>query len=327
MTSPEPNARGREEEAPRAFLIGPTAVGKSACALELAERGGFSIVSMDSMQVYRGMDVGTAKPTAEERRRVPHHLLDLVEPPERYDVQRYLADVDEAVRDVTREGRRPLFVGGTGFYLRALVHGIFGGPPVDLEVRADLQARAREEGSARLHDELASVDEAAALRIHPNDRKRVVRALEVWRQTGRSLTDWQKQWGWDGEPAPGRRRTIVGLRLDVERLDARIRERTGRMIDAGWPEEARRVREGPGFGPTSIQALGYREMLSLADGETSRAAAEEAVARATRQFARRQRTWFRRFPETLWVDAEESPRSRVVDRLLEAFEEGAVSGS
>lgn len=294
----------RTDAEPLAFLVGPTASGKTELALELAEQAGAALLSMDSMLVYRGMDIGTAKPTPAEQKRVPHRGLDLADPPERYDVQRYLADAEAALREIRSLGRPVLVCGGTGFYLQALVFGLFEGPPADLEIRAALKERALAEGSAALHAELERVDPPSAQRIHPNDEKRVIRALEVREQTGKPLSDWQAEWGWQGEAPAGRPRRIVGLEVDRGRLDERIRARTRQMLDDGWVEEACAIRDGVGFGPTSIQALGYREVLELADGRATREETFELVALRTRQFARRQRTWFRRFPEICWIDPE-----------------------
>ena len=287
------------ESEPMWALVGATASGKSALALELCERLDAELLSLDSMQVYLGMDIGTAKPTPEERARVPHHLIDLVSPAERYDVQRFLTDARAAEAEVRARGKRALFVGGTGFYLRALTHGVFEGPPVDQELRRSLEERAERDGDGALHAELASVDPESAERIHANDRRRVVRGLELWHQTGRTLTSWQDTW----RQTPGRARRILGLRTERETLTRRIQERARTMLTSGWPEEARAVRDGPGYGPTAIQALGYRDALALADGELSLDEAAETISLATRQFARRQDTWYRKFQEIHWLDA------------------------
>ena len=306
---------------PLRFVIGPTAAGKSALALALAERTGAAIVSMDSMQVYRGMDVGTAKPTSEERARVPHFGLDLVDPSERYDVQRFLADTQRALEELERQGRPALLVGGTGFYLQALLRGVFQGPAPDPALRARLQERAREGGSPVLHAELTRLDPPSAERIHPNDEKRVVRALEVLEQTGKPLSSWQREWGWHehGETRASRAHRIVGLTLETERLDQRIHARARAMLAAGWADEARAIRDGCGFGPTAIQALGYREVLDWVDGRETQEAVLERIALRTRQFARRQRTWFRRFESTTWLEAEaHDPEQRLAtaERVL-----------
>lgn len=296
-------------------LVGPTASGKTDLSLRLAEALDAEVVSLDSMQVYRGMDIGTAKASAAERARVPHHMLDLVEPSERYDVQRFRADLARVLVDLEARGTRPLFVGGTAFYLKALTEGLFDGPPADPEVRAAIEAEYAERGGDALHERLASVDPASAARIHANDRKRLVRALEVHAQTGRALSDWQREWGWHGDARPARRRTLVGLHVATDELGARIESRVRAMVDAGWCEEARRVRDGGGFGETAIQALGYREALALADGELDREAFVTTVATKTRRFARKQRTWYRKFTDLVSV----TPGDGAFERAREAF--------
>lgn len=289
-----------EKEQELCFLIGPTAAGKSDWALELAEGVGGAICSLDSMLVYRGMDIGTAKPSPADRARVPHYCIDRVEPPERYDARRYLEDVAEAQEDARAAGRRLLFVGGTGFYLKLLIHGLFDGPPADPVLRESLKERARNEGLQALVAELVRVDPVAAERIHSNDQKRVLRALEVFHQTGHPLSEHQREWGGQGERRPTPHR-IVGVQRPAEVLEERIRGRTSRMLAAGWSDEVARIRDTCGFGPTSIQALGYREVLALLEGELNRRECEEKIALRTRQFARRQRTWWRSF-DVQWID-------------------------
>jgi len=278
---------------PLCCLVGPTASGKTAFALDVAEAGGAEILSLDSMLVYRGMDVGTAKPGPEELARVVHHMIDLVGPEERYDVQRYLGDVRLALDDVLSRGKRALFVGGTGFYLAALLRGLFEGPKADPDLRAALERRFDELGAPALHAELVEVDPVSAERIHMNDRKRLVRALEVVKQTGRSLSDWQQQWGPPAEREV--RARLVGLRLERDVLDGRINTRCEQMLKGGWREEACRIREGDGLGPSAVQALGYAEVLAWADGQCTRTEAAEQIAQRTRRFARRQDTWYRKF--------------------------------
>lgn len=301
-----------------ACLIGPTATGKSALALSICDRTGAEIVSLDSMQVYRGMDVGTAKASAEERARVPHHMLDLVPPSERYDVRRYLDDLRVVVDDLRARRARVLFVGGTGFYLKALLHGIFEGPPVDLALRARIEARVRERGHAHEHEVLARADPRSALRIHANDTKRLVRALEVLEQTGRPLSDWQREWGWHGQGDAPAKVPIVGLDAPDEELDRRIEARARDMIDRDLAGEAARIRSTSGFGPTASQALGYPEALSLADGAIGREACIAAIAQRTRRFARRQRTWYRKLDDARWL-----PTSVTLERALETLPWGA----
>ena len=234
---------------PLTLLVGPTAAGKSELALELAEAAGAEILSLDSMQVYRGLDVGTAKPGPEDQARVPHHLIDLVDPPERYHVQRYLEDATAARETVRARGRRALFVGGTGFYLKALTHGLFAGAPHDEDLRRELNRRAAEEGSGVLHRELEAVDPAAAARIHPNDAKRVVRGLEVYRSGAGRLSELQREWAVGG----GRARRLVGVAPAPDRLEARIRERTEVMLEGGWIDEVRPSWRARASGPPRVR--------------------------------------------------------------------------
>jgi tRNA dimethylallyltransferase len=297
---------------PLLALVGSTASGKTEFALELAPRLGAEIVSLDSMLVYRGMDIGTAKPTDAQRAAVPTHLLDRVEPHESYDVQQYLVDVQLVLAELRARGRRALFVGGTGFYLQCLTRGLFQGPPPDRALRAALEQRYASEGAAALHRELAALDPAAAARIHPHDRKRLVRALEVPAQTGRTLTAWQGQWNLAPRP-----RRIVGLEPDPDRLARRIEGRTAQMLAAGWIDEVRRIEGGGGFGPTAAAALGYGEVRAHLRGELARHELEPAITARTRQFARTQRTWWRRFDDLTSVDPQ-APQA--IERALGALD-------
>ncbi len=283
---------------PVVLLIGATAVGKDEVALPLAESLDAEIVSVDSIKVYRGMDIGTAKPGSEERRRVPHHLLDLAEPWESYSVGRFLEDADRAVTDIRVRGRRPLLVGGSGLYLRAFLEGLVSGPAADPDVRRDLTERAIREGLAALHAELARVDPAAAARIHPNDRKRIVRALEVHALTGEPITARQIH--------AGRRRApqdvlLFGVTRPRAELQARACARVDALFAAGLVDEVRRLLAGPrGIGPQASEAIGYRELIEALRAGTPLDAAREAIQRDTCRFIKRQETWFRRFPDTRW---------------------------
>ncbi|MFM7077711.1 MAG: tRNA (adenosine(37)-N6)-dimethylallyltransferase MiaA [Planctomycetaceae bacterium] len=279
------------------ILAGPTASGKTSLGIRLAERIGAEIVSVDSMAVYRGLDVGTAKPGEAERARVPHHLVDVADPGEAYSVARWLADVAAALERIRRRGRAVLFVGGTPLYLRALRDGLAPLPGAIPELRRRLAAEAEREGSPALHARLAAADPVAARRIHPHDLKRIVRALEVVEATGAPIPVAAAA---PPHPAFARRMMI----LDVPRalLAARIDRRVERMFAGGLVEETRRALEGPGgIGPTAGQAAGYAEAIDLLAG---RIGPEEAVRRTqarTRQLAKRQRTWLRSFPGAVWI--------------------------
>jgi tRNA dimethylallyltransferase len=282
-------------------LTGATGSGKSALALELAPALNAEIVSMDSMAVYRGFDIGTAKPTAEERTRVPHHLVDELDPWESASVAWWLERARSAVAEIESRGRRALIVGGTPLYLKALARGLFRGPPANAALREALEAEAAQFGSPRLHARLAHHDPVAAARIHPNDLKRIVRALEVWTVTGRPLSDWQREWA---DLAAGRP-DIVCLDRPREELYERINTRVTAMLEAGWLDEASRLRELP-RSPSreAAAAVGYRELWEYLDGARPWPETVARIQQRTRQFAKRQLTWFRRLPECHFATPE-----------------------
>lgn len=281
------------------FLTGPTAAGKTALGLELAERLNAEILSLDSMAVYRGLDIGTAKPTPVERRRVPHWLIDLVEPEEEFSVAQYVAAAEAAAAEVRSRGRDVLFVGGTPLYLKALLRGIFEGPPADWEFRRRMAEAAERHGQAWLHERLATVDPVAAGRLHPRDVRRVVRALEVFEATGRPISDWQRQFE-RAQPAAACR--VFVLDWPRDELYARIEQRVDAMFRLGMVAEVSRLlAQGRHFGRTARQALGYREVLEHAGGERDLNETIELVKTRTRQFAKRQLTWFRSLSECRWL--------------------------
>ena len=275
-------------------IVGPTASGKSALALRAAERIGGEIVAADSRQVYRGMDIGTAKPSAAERRRVRHHCIDLVDPGERYDAARYQHDGRAALADIAARGKTAYVVGGTGLYVRALLDGlVLAAAPTDPDLRARLEARAVSESGASLHRELAAIDRAGAERVDPRNVRRVVRYLEIALLAGRVPTE-------RGERIGGPR-----LGLDPPRawLDARIDARVRQMIDAGVLEETRQL-IGRGLDPRlpSMTGHGYLHWVAHLRGDLTLDAAIAATARDVRAYSRRQMTWFRRDPDVRWVD-------------------------
>ncbi len=282
-------------------LTGPTGSGKTELGIALARRLGAEVVSMDSMALYRGMDVGTAKPTPQERREVPHHLVDVLEPWESSSVAWWLQRAGECCREIEGRGRRVLFVGGTPLYLKALMCGLFDGPPADTALRRQLEEEANLAGSPALHARLAQADPESARRIHPNDLRRIVRALEVLALTGKALSRWQTQWAGGGGFAPGQSRDDATpvLWLDVPRAELyeRIDRRVEAMFAGGFVEEARRLRQlGPPLSREAAQALGYQEAFAYLDGRSDRAEAILRVQTRTRQFAKRQLTWFRHLP-------------------------------
>jgi tRNA dimethylallyltransferase len=292
---------------PVVVVTGPTAAGKTPLAIAIAQQFGGEIVNADSMQVYRYLDIGTAKPTPEQRAQVPHHLLDLVKPDVSYNAARYLADARAAAERIHARGRLVVLTGGTGLYIRVFLEGVVAGAAPDPELRAALQdehRRAVEAGEPeRLHRRLADVDPDAAERIHPNDLRRVIRALEI-SQRGVVASQRRREHGFGDRPY-----RVLHLAIDPGRepLNARIDRRCREMIEAGLLQEVRGLR-GRGYGPElpSLQSIGYRHLAAVVDGSDTLANALVAMQRDTRRFARRQRTWLRRVPEAIWIDPAES---------------------
>jgi tRNA dimethylallyltransferase len=272
-------------------IVGPTASGKTDLALRVAERIDAEIVSCDSMQLYRDFDVGTAKPSAEERARVRHHLVDLLPPDDIYSAARYAEDADRAIADIVARDKRVLIVGGTGLYLRALRFGLFAAPPRDDELRARLLAE-ESRTSGILHLKLRSVDPRAAERIAPADLVRLVRALEVHTLTGVPLSEHHAR----HKPEP--RHPIEVLLLDPprERLEARIASRVDVMLAGGLVDETRQIRKRWGTEIAGLQSVGYAEVCQLLDGSLAASGLPDAIYRSTRRYARRQRTWFNKEP-------------------------------
>jgi len=272
-------------------VLGPTASGKSALGLALAERMGGEIVACDSQQVYVGMDIGTAKPTADERRRVPHHALDLVRPDEPFHAARWAAVARDAIADIAGRRRLPIVVGGTGLYYRALVTGLFEAPPPDESIRARHRAQAAAEGVEALHARLATVDPEAAAAIRVRDLVRISRALEVFEQTGVPITTLRRH----AAPPADLAATVLLFDPPLPALRARIAARVDQMIAAGFLDEVRALRAA-GYGPAlkPLQALGYRQLGAVLDGTASLADAVAETVQATFAYARRQRTWFRK---------------------------------
>jgi tRNA dimethylallyltransferase len=275
------------------FILGPTASGKHEAAILLAERIGAEIISVDSMKVYRGMDIGTAKPSRADLARVPHHLVDICDPSETYSAGRFVRDAAEARRGIEDRGKRALFVGGTSLYYKAYRYGMFEGPPADPVLRDELIA----EGPAALHAELSRVDPAAAKRIHPNDTKRLVRAIEVYRKTGEPISARQSQF----DRPKGDAKVFILKRSD---LASRVERRTRRMIEEGLVEEVKRLLACP-WSKEGRAAVGYREIVDHLGGRQTLAEAEAEIVRDTLRFTKRQATWFKTFTDAVVVQAED----------------------
>jgi tRNA dimethylallyltransferase len=295
-------------------LVGPTASGKSALALRLAAAHEGEIVSCDSLQVYRGLDIGSAKPTAEERRQVRHHLVDVADPPDAFSAADYARLGREALASIRERGHKPLVVGGSGLYLRALLRGLFAGPSRDEALRARLEAMAARYGERRLHRWLASVDPASAARIEPADRVRVVRALEVFRKTGRPLSGHHKA---GSEPLRGFDVRVLGLAPSREDLRAAVEARTRQMLATGLVEETRRLieRYGPGLRP--LQAIGYRQAAAVVAGALGVEEAQRDIVKETMRYAKRQMTWFRHQEQVAWC-SDTTEAERLATRWLTA---------
>jgi tRNA dimethylallyltransferase len=298
------------------FIIGCTASGKGALGRELARRLGGQIVSVDSMKIYRRMDIGTAKPSRAVRAEIPHHCIDLVEPSESFSVAQFVEHADRAVGEIVAAGAVGLAVGGTSLYIKALSEGLFEGPSADAEIRTRLKARAAAEGLAALHAELAAVDADAAARIHPNDERRIVRALEVYHATGTPISALQRQWD------SGQRRyqaVFIGLRRDKADQARRINLRAKMMLDAGLADEvAALLAEPHGLSKQAARAVGYAEMIDHLAGRCSLDDAFELIKINTRRLAKKQRTWHRRFSGVIWFDAApDEPAENLADRVME----------
>jgi tRNA dimethylallyltransferase len=292
------NASVNQFAEPIVAIVGPTASGKTALAIELAERFGAEVINADSRQVYRGLDIGSAKPTFFERQRVPHHVVDVAEPEDEFHCARFLELAEEAIADVHARGRRVLVVGGTGLYVRVLRGGLFPGPGRDPEFRGHWYAREQQEPGT-LHRELTKVDPQTASRLHPRDWVRLVRALEVYHKTGQPISWWQAQHRFTSG-----RHAIVLLGIEVPRAELwqRIEARGRAMIEAGLVAELRNL-YARGLSPElpALQSLGYREIGAYVRGLMSLDEALSRMVRATRQFAKRQLTWFRREPVQRWM--------------------------
>ncbi len=298
------------------FLAGPTACGKTAVSLALAERLNAEIVALDSMTVYRGMNIGTAKATPAEQARVPHHMLDILDPYEDFSLAEYLTAAEACCREIIDRGRTPLFVGGTGLYLRGVLRGVFEGPAANWPLRHELEARVASDGTESLHRELALFDAATAARLHPNDIRRVIRAIEVYRLTGRPLSEQHEH-----RPRPLAERTphVYWLSPNRDWLRARVNTRVEQMFAADLMSEVRSLILSPRpLSQTARQALGYKELIdwlttlpnaviatpNVAACETSSPPRElvELIQTRTRQFAKRQHTWFRNLEECVPIE-------------------------
>ena len=288
-------------------VVGPTATGKTKMGVALAKRFDGEVVSVDSMQLYRGMTIGTAAPTQEEMEGIPHHMVAVADPAESWSAARYVHEADACVQDILRRGKLPVLVGGTGLYLDALIRGTdFAAGSQGTELRRQLQRRARQEGVETLLEELRRIDPAAAQKLHLRDEKRIIRALEVWYETGRTITEHDRQ---ERQRPPKYDALYIGLDfLDRQDLRDRIDKRVDTMVEQGLLEEVETLlASGLPRDATALQAIGYKQFLAVAEGTATRQEAIEEVKLRSRQYAKRQLTWLRRNPDIFWVRWESRP--------------------
>lgn len=301
---------------PVLVLTGTTASGKNRTGARLAARVGGEVISLDSMKVYRGMTIGTAKPGPEEQAGIPHHLIDILDPLDSLDLRAFVEKAQAVRRDIAGRGKIPVVVGGTQLYLHGFLEGVFDGPAADEGFRQAFRAEADRLGDAVMHARLAVIDPETAKRLHVNDRKRIERALEVYALTGKPISVLQKE-GTVKSTFP-RFTAVLTWRRDV--LDARIHRRVVEMFRDGFVEETRTILAAGGFGRTSGAALGYEEAIAVVEGRMSVDAAIDAVSTKTRRFARKQLTWLRKLPHDLWIEAvDRDTLDGAADTIAEEF--------
>lgn len=316
MTSAEDNKSKCKRALACWFLTGATASGKTQVSLELAKSLDAEIISLDSMAIYRDMNIGTAKPTPEQCAIVPHHLISIVDPTDSFSVSQYREAALEKIAEIRSRGKEVLFVGGTALYLKSLLRGMFEGPPADWSFRDEIKAEIAEMGSEFLHQRLEMIDPVAAHNLHPNDHRRIIRALEVYKTTGKPISHWQMEFD-DGHTVDQCR--VFTLRHPRPMLHERIESRVDRMFEDGLVEEARLLKENwKALGKTAAQAVGYRESFDLLENGVDMETTIEKVRIRTRRFARHQETWFRGLSECRIMDLESDFEILpLVDQILE----------
>lgn len=293
-------------EQPVLIIVGPTAIGKTELSLELAEQYDCEIISADSMQVYRHMDIGTAKVSVDERKRVAHHLIDIADPDEAYDAVRFADDCFKAIADIHKRGKRVLITGGTGLYIKSLLYGIFPEAPSDEKIRTTLKERLAREGCDVLHKELVACDCLSAAKIHKNDSQRLLRALEVYLLTGVPWSEHLAAHQKDNSRAKFENLLQIGLTCDRSLLYERINTRTKLMVETGLEDEVRSLLS-MGYGPElkPMMAIGYKHMINYVNGKWPKTEMIELLARDTRRYAKRQYTWFTKSKELHWLEVSE----------------------
>lgn len=297
------------------ILTGPTASGKTELGLKIAKNNGIEIISADSMLVYRGMDIGTEKPSLDMRNKIPHHLIDVVEPWEEYSVGQYVKDFEAVTQRLYQQGKPFIIVGGTALYIKTMVDGLFEGPPADWEYRNSLKAIAREKGPQYLHTLLGEIDPETARKLHFNDQKRIIRALEVFKTTNRRISSLQTQFG---HKNPKYDCMLIAIEYDRDTLYQRIETRVDRMLERGLLDEVRRLVSNPlGVSRQASQALGYKEVIDFFQGKHTFPEVSREIKQRTRRFAKRQMTWFRSFSNMHWIHAmTESDTAKLSEQFL-----------
>lgn len=299
-------------------IAGPTASGKTDLAVELALKVNGEIISADSMQIYRGMNIGTAKPTIEERRGIPHHMLDIVNPDEDYSVARFKEDAIACIKDIINRGRTPIIAGGTGLYINSLVYNItFSDIITDWEYRNELNRISEEQGPQVLYERLQKVDPKSAELIHPNNIKRVIRALEVYKTTGKPISEYKEA---SRSVPPSYEFLVYGLRVERDKLYQRIDNRVDKMIDMGLYEEVEELLNN-GYSPklVSLQGIGYKEIISAILGKCALSETIENIKKGTRHFAKRQTTWFNKTEGLVWVEYSNTNTWAILKLLADAL--------
>ncbi|MBN1973278.1 MAG: tRNA (adenosine(37)-N6)-dimethylallyltransferase MiaA [Sedimentisphaerales bacterium] len=308
------------------LILGVTASGKGRLAFDLAQNLNAEIISIDSMKVYRRMDIGTAKPSKEAREKIKYHMLDIVEPSDSFSVGAFYEQAIEAISRIKARDKKIIASGGTALYIKALLYGLFDDAGTDESIRKELRGRIENEGSARLHMELSEIDAIAAERINPNDAKRIIRALEVYKITGKPISSFQKQWETHGTKFSARQNnqswTIIGLRRDKAEESGRINQRVKKIIHNGLVDEVESLlREEKPLSRQARCAIGYSEIIDYLEGKTNLEEAVELIKKNTRKLAKGQRTWFKTFRDVHWLDIEpEEPHENILQRTQALLE-------
>ena len=301
------------------LILGVTASGKSAVAFELARKIGAEIISIDSMKVYRRMDIGTAKPSSERRSQVKYHLIDVAEPYESFSVDKFLSLANQILQQTRASKKHVVAVGGTAMYIKAFLYGLFEGPGADSQIRQRLKAQIDSQGPAELHRQLTGVDPESAQRIHPNDARRIVRALEIFELTGKPISSFQTQFEAGRIPEDWK---VIGIRREKSVENLRINARVKLMIKNGLVDEVKSLlAEAKPLSEQARSAIGYAEIIDYLEGKMTLEKAVEKIKINTRRLAKAQRTWFKTFKDVSWLDiAEDEPANEIMDRAIELLE-------